>query len=328
MKRSTSSVSLRALQAGLVVVTLLGASMLAKPASAADSGSLSISPAVQNLVALTAQQSLEYSVTVTNNTATELVISPSAHNFSTIGSNGQLVFTDTKAADANHGLARRMAFDSADFNLASHQSKTVLVTITSLESLPAGGQYGAVLFETRPAVISPVSGRQVTLNQSVASLVFLTTQGKGRYGLEQLPVKSAIASFTLPQSYNLVFKNTGNVQVTPRGYLSVTDPFGKQVARATLNPDSGLVLPQTDRLLQTASRSTRQALWPGIYTVHSYSKYDGAANFSVQTSRFLYLNLALMLPVVLITAAVFYSLIRFRRSITKIIVQCFKKFRP
>lgn len=281
----------------------------------AESANLRVSPAVQNLVAQQSQTTISYTVSVTNAAETPVIVALGANNFNALGTNGQLIFTNNTAADADHGLAKRMTFVADTFTLAAGESKLITITLNDLTTLKAGGHYGAVIFKTRPFTAAPISGRQVTLNQSVASLVFLTTNGTGKYGLELQPVNSPAAVFKLPASYNLVFKNTGNIQTAPRGYMVVTDPFKRAVARATINPDSGLVLPQTSRLLQTSSVSTSRAFWPGLYTVHTYYKYDNASTYRQQTSRFLFVNLLFTGPIIMAVIAAIYALTRFKKQL-------------
>jgi hypothetical protein len=294
---------------GAILATNLGGQ------SSAASANLSISPAVQNLVVQQSQQSIDYSVTVTNDGTVPLLVTLSRNDFNALGTNGQLVFTSSAADETDHGLAQRMTFAADSFALAGHESKKLIVTLNDLVTMKPGGHYGAVLFKTRPLSATPQSDGHVTLNQSVASLVFVTTNGTGQYGLQLQSIHSATAVVTLPERYDLVFRNTGNIQTAARGYLVVTDPFNRSVARAIVNPDSALVLPNTNRLLSTMSTTTSHAFWPGIYTVHAYYKYDNASNYNVQTSHFIFLNAAVVGPILIGVTVTMYVLFRFRKQL-------------
>jgi hypothetical protein len=103
----------------------------------------------------------------------------------------------------------------------------------------------------------------------------------------------------------LRIKNTGNTQTVPRGTVSITNPSGRQVKRGIINPDSGLVLPDSTRLYKTSLFKTGGYWWPGTYKATvSYRPEDTDQATTVEYNFFYLAPLTLIFSAILIAAAV------------------------
>jgi hypothetical protein len=190
-----------------------------------------------------------------------------------------------------HDIASHMSTATPDFTLEPKQSRTVQVVLNNTDQLAPGGHYGALTYEITPSQTDPsLAANRVAFKQTIASLLFVTTKGSGSYGLRLYKPQASLAWWHAPSSYTLAFQNTGNIQLTPRGYLSINGPRGHLQAKGLINPDSGIVLPDTSRVLEVPVSRLSSSLLPGIYTVHTYYRYDGSTDYTAATSRFLYVG--------------------------------------
>lgn len=275
------------------VVTMLivapASAHAATPVNTTPDG-LGVSPAIINLQATIHEEQLKFDNTITNDSNNAVRITARAVDFTMTGVSGDVLFSET--SQSAYGLASQMSVSEPNFVIPPHQTKTVTVTIRETNTLKAGGHYGAVLYKVTDPTPTSKTGSQsrVGIRKTVASLVFVTTAGKGTYQLQLLPIDNPIALFHLPNSYNLTFKNTGNTQVIPQGYVQVSGPLGTLYSRGTINTGSALVLPGTSRLLQTPVTRITHAWLPGRYTVKAYYRYAGSNTYQVQTTHFWYIN--------------------------------------
>ncbi len=292
------------LVAGLAVLSIPLSVLFFDNASAATSiNGVGASPAIKNIVLTPTQNSDTYSVSLSNNTTRTLDSTVKVSDFTTAGVSNSLVFLNAQQENT-HGLASVTVVSPSSLTLVPHSTQVVTVTIKDANSLSAGGHYAAIIFQTVPGGLH---GNQVTLNQNLASLVFVTTSGQGTYSLQLLPQKNQVVWLGLPSNFNLLFKNTGNVQTAPRGYINVSDPFHRQVSAAIINANSGLVLPGTERLMQTATTQTTRPIWPGWYTVHTYYRYESASSFILMTTRIFYVGPLTTLILILVFVFVFFA---------------------
>jgi hypothetical protein len=221
-------------------------------------------------------------------------------NFNSLGLSGTVVFSrDT--FNNSHGLADAITFPVPQLAIPAYHSQSIGVTITGIKQLAPGGHYAAVLVQSSP--LTPTLGATVTLKESVASLIFLSTAGQGSYSLSLRSLPTVVAGEQLPINLNLVFTNNGNVQVAPSGYVVITNPFGHLVSKTILNPDASLVLPNTSRLLQTNLPSS-QPVWPGRYTDRVYYRAINSAHYQVMTQYVYYIGLLGELAVLLVCVVI------------------------
>jgi hypothetical protein len=270
----------------------------ANAATPTSPAAIQVVPALENLVQAPHQNTISYSSTITNATNTPVSVTVSTTDFTTLGTNGSLVFISQKQA-GDHSLAQAISISDPSFILAAHASQQLTISINNASALTGGGHYGSVLYRTT-AVLPTSVANHVQFQQTIASLIFLTSNGQGSYGLGLSVPHTGIVWSHFPNSLNLLFSNTGNVQAVPRGYVNVTNPFGTQVSKNIINPNSGVVLPGTQRLLQTSITSKADVVWPGIYTVRTYYRYDGETGFKVLISHIVYINLGLCLVIILV----------------------------
>ncbi len=294
----------------LVVVALLamyaGSAGAAGPTPATKLSGVSVAPVLEQLHLVDGQDQANFTVQVTNNTASPVQIKLGFADFKTLNESGGIAFLGEQATnlEQSHGLANWVRLGTEQLGLDAGASAKVTIHLFSLLGLAPGGHYGAVTYQLLKTGPSG-SGNKVSINQVLTSLVFVTTAGGGSQDLSMPPPQVTGVQYSIPSSLNLFFKDDGNTQTTPRG--TVTIDGGKAsspIATGVINPDSALVLPGSIRLLPTPLVKLGRPWWPHEYHVRIRYRPDNSAKFSTYNVAFLYINpwLFVLPPILLATA--------------------------
>ena len=163
------------------------------------------------------------------------------------------------AQNYSYRLSSWVRFSTRSLTLAPNEKKTLTVTIDKNELSP-GGHYTSILAE----VEQQPTESSVQLKGMIASLLFVRSD-TGRIREEGsitslLPLQDF---FLFPHKMIFRFHNSGNVELTPRGTLSVYDPFKKLVVKEPLNIDSLITLPESIRRYDIVI--PQNGTVPGIY---------------------------------------------------------------
>jgi hypothetical protein len=216
-------------------------------------------------------------------------------------------------ADLTLNLAKGQAQASTTFTVTNHYAQPVTLTFrfesaaalrtmlfaeNSVLTLGAG--------ETKPQTISVQDGVALAPGSQVATLMVgqqaAPGQGVGVAANVRLPLTiikqdGAITNFgvlgvstpgfalSIPETVTVHLKNTGNMTVIPRGYVTVTSPNGTTVAQGTVNSSSLALSPGRDFKLQTPLTKLTSATLPGPYrlAVH-YGLGSGQTGQQTQTT--------------------------------------------
>lgn len=130
-------------------------------------------------------------------------------------------------------------------------------------------------------------------------MLFVKKLGGEQYGLklESFKTDSKIA---VPDEAIFNFRSTGNVQVLPRGYVTVTDPHGKIVSRGLINPESTLVLPETSRQFITLLNPVASSDAISRYTVTAFYRHDEQPDFTSVERTFYQLPVTVLVVVAIV----------------------------
>jgi hypothetical protein len=222
------------------------------------------------------ESSQEVTVTLRNNTDSDATFRVSMKDFGSLDESGGVAFLGAGSDfGEKYGLASWMRSDIEQFTVPPRDHQSVLVMISDRETLPAGGHYGAVLFELLDS--SENGGQsQVSVRSSFASLIFVNKVGGEIRDLthaDTFILESVVVG--VPDKVSVRFRNDGNTHLVPRGRIIVEDPFGRVVREGILNADSGRILPESQRNFPVTLKPVRQAIFPGAYTVGIEYRYDG-----------------------------------------------------
>jgi hypothetical protein len=135
-------------------------------------------------------------------------------------------------------------------NLQANEVKKLTITITVPSNASPGGYYGVVRFTGTPPELE---GAGVSLSASLGTLILLKINGNAneQLSIEQFFVSNKGKPGSLFESAPIAFverlKNTGNIQESPSGVVTVKDMFGRTVVTLGVNQPPRYVLPQSIR---------------------------------------------------------------------------------
>jgi hypothetical protein len=261
MKKMTLvTVSLVAL---VVPVITSAASALATSSSNLVTPGLTVSPAIEQLTLKPGQQTASFVSQLTNNTKTKLIVNLSVTDFTALNETGGIVFLPN-LTNRPHGLAQWLKPAVNQVVLSAGASQSISISITSTPGLAPGGHYGAVVYRVISSG-SITNGNQISNNEEISSLVFLTTGSGSIQSIKLGNVPFGHLVFKIPSSIDLVFTNSGNTQVAPHGLVTIMSADKREVARGIINQQSGLILPGTSRLYVVSLRPTGNIAKLGEY---------------------------------------------------------------
>lgn len=269
------------LSALIVVAANINASLVSAAESQPTAG-LTISPSLKEITLSSGLLQAKTTVTLTNKTGRDLTGNIRLVDFAALNEAGGVSFGEAGIPLSKYGLANWMVLPGGNkVTLPNGQATTIILNVDNRTDLTPGGHYGALVVSTNNPDAAP-SANKVGFKQELVSLLFVKKLGGEKYGLE-LESLSTGEKNTSPNSVQLRFKSTGNVQVTPRGYVTVTDPGGKIISKGIINPDSTLVLPESSRTFTTLMQSTGSSSKNGKYTITAYYRYDEQSQFRTKS---------------------------------------------
>lgn len=247
---------------------------------------ISISPPLKEIILGPGLIEAHTTVTLTNNSGQTVVTRLRLVDLQSLDEFGGVSLGEVGAISTRYNLAKWMALtEDPVFTLQNGQVKSVPITILNSSEMAPGGHYGALIAEIQDTSKSKGSANQISLKQELVSLLFIKKVGGETYGLK-MESMSANGGLSTPDSINIVFKNTGNVHVVPRGYIELTDAKGGVVAKGIINPESTLVLPEKKRQFITVLQPIAAAKNGTEYKVTAYFRYDGVDDYSTFSIKY------------------------------------------
>jgi hypothetical protein len=235
-------------------------------------------------------------------------------DFGSLDETGGVAFLGTPTSELEHkyGLASWMRPETDALFVPIGQTASVIVHIDNRASLGPGGHYGAVLFTAVTDTGQVAVKGRVGVKQVLASLVLATKEGGAEWIIGLRSQKSDASFWRLPGQVEDRFENAGNVHVTPRGVVSVVDPWGKVVARGAINAESGVILPESIRRYKTPLIGVATAWLPGRYKIVTEYRDDTQDKVKTGEAGFLYVGAlitwaALVFSLGVIALATFYG---------------------
>lgn len=293
----------------IIFILFLSFGAFAKNSYAEDQNvakGFSVNPFFQEVNLEKDQADATIEVEIANNTGNLAVLKLSVLDFGALDETGGVAFLgDSKDLTNKYSLASWISLEKDGLVIGPGEKQVVKATIQNKESLSPGGHYAAILAKLDVGEnSSEQDSSKVALNSSFSSLIFARKLGGEVYGLTLKEQEITKGVFGLPTTARLRFQNTGNVYVTPRGVVTLTDPMGREVARGIIDEESALVLPETFRVFPTQMREMAMAFVPGRYNLSTQYRYDGQDDFvTVQQNIFIIPNLdvwALLAVIVII----------------------------
>ena len=229
-------------------------------AQAADSGrGFTITPPVFELKANPGDR-LEEVVSVFNSGSEDISIASSIENLKPMGEQGQVQVI----GGSEEGLASLkdwIKVKGGSFNLAKGTTKNVTFDVNVPANAEPGGHFATVLFGTTGTKVDSTGSQ---LSQKIGTLVLLTVAGQAKELATVTKFSPAKKLYLKNQTINFDLKiaNQGNVYIRPRGFLVMTNIFGRKVTQ--IETDGKNILPGATREIPLEFKSKRLY---GPYTV-------------------------------------------------------------
>jgi hypothetical protein len=150
-----------------------------------------------------------------------------------------------------------------DRTLAPGESMTQTIILRASDKLAPGSQQADIVISQ-----TAVAGTNIGVLPELRLPLILVKEDGAIARLGLTGIEHAAIGLTIPKTINATLKNTGNMLVIPRGFVTVTAPGGKTVAKGTLNTASMALSPGTNQRFATAITPLSSAVLPGPYTVH------------------------------------------------------------
>lgn len=239
-------------------------------------------------------------ISYTNNTNNPVSLHISAKDFSAFDEQGRFNFLEGQDAKNYHySLSSWIHFETTDVTLNPHETKAIDIEIDK-NRLTIGGHYASILTEIQEQNLSG----QVSVHAVAATILFIRT-GTSNQDEEAIFNNVSISQsfFSFPDKINVRFQNTGNVQLTPYGLITIKDPFGQIVASSIFNEASAITLPESVRKYVTAVSSPRQFMLPGIYSA-TIALHFGEKNKQITISKQFFTfgdSLTLVIGIIMLT---------------------------
>lgn len=177
---------------------------------------------------------------VINSEANDLALKPEVVIYTKNDEKGFPVAEELNA-DNPANIRSWITFEDSQIELPANSEKAVNFTVTVPKDAAAGGRYASVMYVATGAQESEGS---LQVNTAVPSLILITVTGNltSTGSFEKIALKDAALFSDIFPTFNLSFKNTGNLHIKPSGSVAIFDKTtGKQLTSIAryANPITG-----------------------------------------------------------------------------------------
>jgi len=209
----------------ILIIGVVGGLILLNNTFAQERVGITISPLTFELTANPGDV-LVNKLRVYNPTESIISIKMEVEDFRPIGEVGEVIVTPEE--EITFSLKRWVKTEPAEFTLEPRETKFVDFIISIPENAEPGGKYGSILATTTGAIGEMPVG--LAIGQKVGALLLLTVSGQV---IEDLVIREFVAPSFLeygPVPFTIRFENRGTVHIRPRGFVTITNWWGRKVA--------------------------------------------------------------------------------------------------
>lgn len=219
-------------------------------------------------------QVYSYTLKIQNEGDGTEVLYPQLHDITGIAKDGQPIFAKD-GEESGYGLSSWVTFDKASLTIAPHGSATLEVTARVPRDATPGAHIGSVaLAQHAPSDVKLGS----SIGYEVRSILSLRVAGEV---VEHARIRQFFAGkvfFTTPDvAFTTTIANEGNVFERPKGFIDITNMFGKKVDSIPVNEGGASVFPLSERDFVTNWKS--EDFHIGKYTAEMTLTVEGAQGF-------------------------------------------------
>jgi len=194
----------------------------------------------------------KHEITITNATNSELPIEVSINDFIP-GENGEPTFLNSdQASDESFSLSNWITITKQpEFNILANGQTTLEFAIAPPDLAEPGTHYGGLLISYR---VPSQENNEVKVVQKVAVLVLAEIgNAKQQAALTEFRAEPSLDNNRV-EFFSSIY-NQGNVHLKPKGDITITDMFGRQIGQVPVNRDAAIILPQSQRNFQSSWES-------------------------------------------------------------------------
>ena len=251
---------------GMLLIPLSTTALFAQEESF-DSYGLRITPPTFELSA-NPGETVTNSIRVENITEGALPVVVEHRTFTASGDEGAINLLEESEINS---MASWLSTTPVSIVIPSDEYRVFTFTITVPPNAEPGGHFGSVVFKTATQNTPDETG--VALSQEIGSLVLLRVAGDIRESARIIDFSTDSKLYEQgPVRFETRVQNQGNVHVKTGGTITITDMFGKDVARVNMEPKN--VLPDATRKIE----STWDTKWLFGKYVASVAMYYGNGN--------------------------------------------------
>lgn len=235
--------------------------LFASPTYAQKTG-ITVSPYILKLDL--AQDKPEATLNYTNESPVPITLSFNVQDFDLLENGYKVSFlSQTDSKNYSYSLSSWVSFETQSLQLDPGETKSLKIFIDK-ERITKGSHYATIQAQINQEDVN----KEVNVKAVLSSLLFVRSDTGKEIETGNIVTLRALQNlFEFPSQIRVRFQNSGNVDVTPYGLIEIKDPLGKTIAKAVLNSNSDIVLPETIRNFDTDIKSDKPFLLPGFYNV-------------------------------------------------------------
>ncbi len=226
----------------IIVAVGIGSISLHSFVTAQDTGQgLTVSPPSQE-VTIDPGKTTIVKAKIRNNSNNTLPMQVHIEDFTAKGDAGQIALN----SNSPYSVASWTKVSPSSFSLPAGSEQEVTATITAPANA-AGGHFGSFVFAVQA---DKSTGNTASVTQEIASLFLVRVSGPIDEKLDLTSLSAPSYSEFGPVTFDMKFKNSGNVYTKTYGLINVTDMFGNKVADIVVRGVN--IFPDSDRIVQAS----------------------------------------------------------------------------
>lgn len=272
------------------------------PASALEAGDIviQVKPADQE-IELAPGQTVRGQITVQNIGRLPFTFTVSTKPYQVLNENYDPDFATENSYTKLHNW---ITFPQNTFQIEPGASQDVSFTITVPDNVPGGGQYAAIMAETRDSMSEDANVRIVS---QIASLIYAHVEGEEHIGGVLMSHSLPGLLSTKPFTARAAVKNDGNVDFRLTHSLKITDFFtNREVLNENSVDEDGKYLARSTPMILPETQRSNAITWEGAPELGVF-KVTQTISFLDQTYTFD--QIVILCPIWLIAAVAFFILL-------------------
>lgn len=285
---------------------LLGSFLPARQVRAEQPGGITISPAVLYFTLTSQNPRQTKTITILNSQETDIVV---ALQVKRVDETSGILAPTTPITDERQAIT----LSTNELQIPAGKSATVDLTIASSQVLRPGGSYFSLV-----ATQTSNATDTVGFNAAVSAVIFVTKEAGAFRKLDVMASSIPAILFGTPSQVTILFRNSGNVMVVPRGIVLITGKNNQEfLAKGVINTESLPVFPGKELRLTTPLTKLMSTVLPTKVTAVLQYRFDGTDQTTTVTKSSWLIPMQFIALVSLLLAAIVasvYYITKMRKS--------------